>query len=171
MVRVDPDQLAVADIIRPGRPAVRLAGKRPALARGLGRPAARQARGRERPEVAPLPADGLDNHEILLLALELVHLHRLKQVVGGVLHDDLRRVAKVAREPVDGHARAVDAAVVAREEEVHGRVVADDRLVDGTRGRAADAACEERLRGTPAVGVGRVVAGLVGEGVWAPCVE
>src|SRR5689334_17889787 len=74
LVRAGTDQLAVADVVRPGRTAVGLARERVALGRGVRRPRAVEAAGGEGPEVAALAADGLDDHQVLVLALHLVHL-------------------------------------------------------------------------------------------------
>ena len=68
------------------------------------------------------------------------------------------------------HAGAVDLAVVAGEEEVHVLAVTNDSLVNGTSAAASDLASEERLSGTPAVGVGGVGGGPVGEGGGSPLV-
>jgi len=49
------------------------------------------------------------------------------------------RRAETAREVTDGHARAVDLAIVAREEEIHGRVVGYEGLVNDPGAGAGDA--------------------------------
>jgi hypothetical protein len=59
------------------------------------------------------------------LACDLVDLDGFEEVVGGVLHDDGGLRAEAAGEVSDGHAGAVDAAVVAGEEQVHVLAVAD----------------------------------------------
>jgi len=143
---------------------VGLAGKGAALSGGLGRPRARERGGREGTEVAAVGADGLDQHEVLVLALEGVDLDGLEEVVGRGAHDDGRGAAKAAGEVADGHAGAVDLAVVSGEEEVHVLTVTNEGLVDRAGARARNGAREEGLRGAPAVGVGRVARRLVGEG-------
>ena len=111
----------------------------------LRRPRTAQAGGRERAEVAPVRAHRLDDHQVLVLALDLVDLDRLEQVGRRVAHD--RRVvrAEAAREVPDRHAGPVDVAVVAGEEQVHVRAVTDQRLVDRAGAGAGDAAGEQRL--------------------------
>src|ERR1051325_10811225 len=63
LVGVAADQVAVADVVGPGRAAVCLAGEGVALAGGLRCPRTVQAAGRERAEVAPVGPDRLDDHQ------------------------------------------------------------------------------------------------------------
>ncbi|KAK8032274.1 hypothetical protein PG990_002008 [Apiospora arundinis] len=132
LVGARADELAVADVVGPRGAAVRLAGEGVALAPGLDRPGAAQVARGEGAEEAALRPDGLDDHEVAL-ARHAVDLHGLEQVVLGVAEDGLVLGAEAAGEVADGHAGAVDLAVVAAEEEVHVLVVADDGLVDGAR--------------------------------------
>jgi hypothetical protein len=163
------DEVAVADVVGPSGAAVSLASEGGSLGGGLRRPRAGQARGREGAEVAPIRTDRLDDHEVLALALHRVHLYGLEQVVGRVTQDDGRCRTKAAREIADGHASAVDVAVVTSEEEVHVRAVADEGLVDGAGG-ARYSPREERLRRGPPVRVGGVGRRTVAEGDLAPLV-
>lgn len=116
LVGVPANQVTVADVVGPGSTAVGLASKGVALGRGLGRPRSAETGSRERAEVAAIGADSLDDHEVLLLALDGVHLDSLEEVVGRVAHNNRRGGAKVTREVSDGHARAIDLAIVACEE-------------------------------------------------------
>ena len=68
-----------------------------------------------------------------------------------------------AREVADGHAGPVDVALVVGEEHVHVRVVADEGHVEGAPLR--EGAREQLLLRAPAVGVGGVTRGAVGEAV------
>ncbi|CAM5664920.1 hypothetical protein SGRIM128S_07344 [Streptomyces griseomycini] len=160
----------MADVVGPGGATVGLAGEGIALGRGLGRPGAVQAGGRERAEVPALRADRLDDHEVAVLALQLVDLRGFEQVVRRVAHDHRRGRAEAAREVPDRHAGTVDLAVVAGEEQVHVRAVTDERLVDGSRSGVGDAPGEEHLLGRPAVRVGGVARRPVGERRPAPLV-
>ncbi len=173
LVGAGADEVAVGDVGRPARAAVGLAREGGALARRLRRPGPRQAAGGVGAEVAAVGADRLDEHEVLGGALpgHGVHLHGLEDVVGSAAEDDGGGCAEVAREVTNGHACAVDLAVVAREEEVHVGAVADDGLVDHAGAGVRDGAGEERLRGRPAVGIRRVARGAVGEACWAPLVR
>lgn len=156
----------MADVVGPGGAAVGLAGKGVRLGRGLGRPAAAEAGGGERPKVSAVGPDGLDDHEVLGVAGAALHgvdLHGLEQVVGGVGQHGLVVGPKAAGEVADGHAGAVDLAIVSGKEQVHVGAVADDGLVDGAGAGAGDLAREERLGRRPAVGVGRVAGRLVGK--------
>jgi len=116
----------MTDIIRPSNVRVRLARKRRALQARQLRKVALEVRGSERAEVAANSALALDNHQPLLLALELVDLHGFEEVGGAGGQDGFGGVAEAAGEGVDGHDGAVDGAVVAGEEEVHVIFVADD---------------------------------------------
>src|SRR6185503_2670327 len=74
LVRVATDQIAVADVVGPRRAAVCLAGEGIALGRCLRGPRTAQTGGGERAEVAPVRPDRLHEHEVLVLALDLVDL-------------------------------------------------------------------------------------------------
>lgn len=136
----------------------------------MGSPAAAEGGGGEGAEESAVCTHGLDDHEVFLEAFELVDLDGFEEVRLGVLHDGLVGGAEAAGEVADGHAGAVDAAVVTAEEEVHGRGVCNEGLVDGTGAGVGDAACEERLRGSPAVGVRRISRGLIEEWPLSPLV-
>jgi len=168
----DLDQVSVGDVVGPGGTAVGLAGEGVLLGSSVGGPAAAEAGGSERAEVAATRADGLDDHEVLLggSALDGVDLDSLEEVVLGVAHDDGGGSAEVAGEVALGHAGAVDLAVVTGEEQVHVGTVTDQGLVNGTSAGAGDGSREEGLGRTPAVGVGGVGGGLVGEGGRSPLV-
>lgn len=163
LVVAGSDQLSVADVVGPGSAAVGLAGEGVALGTGVDGPGAVEAVGGKGAEVTAVLALGLDDHQVLVESLEGVDLHGLEEVVLGVLEDDLGAAAEAAREVADGHAGAVDAAVVAGEEQVHVLAVTNDSLVNGAEGGVGDLAGEERLSSRPAVGVGRVAGGPVGE--------
>lgn len=165
-----PDEVAVADVVGPSSAAVGFSGERSGLVAGLDGPLAVERVGGERAEVAAVGALGLDNHEVLVLALDGVDLHGLEELLGGVFHDGLEGAAEGARELADGHAGAVDLAVVAAEEQVHVLGVADDGLVDGA-GVGLDLALEQRLGGGPGRGVGWIARGAVREGSRAPLVS
>jgi hypothetical protein len=162
----------VGDVVGPGSTAVGLAGKGVLLGGGVGGPVAAEAGGGERTEVATSRANSLDDHEVLGggSALDGVDLDSLEEVVPGVAHDDGGGSAKVAGEVANGHAGAVDLAVVTCEEQVHVLVVTDDGLVNGTSVGTGDLAGEKGLSRTPSVGVGGVGRGLVGESGGSPLV-
>jgi hypothetical protein len=163
------DEFTVADIVGPGGAAVGLAGEGVALGTSLDSPGTVKAVGGQRAEVATLGSHGLNDHEVLVLALEGVDLHGLEEVVGGVGQDG-GGGREVAWEVALRHAGAVDFAVVAGEEEVHVLAVADERLVDGTSAGAGDGARVQRLGRRPTVDVGGVARGAVGEGSRSPLV-
>lgn len=163
LVSVAADQVAVADVVGPRGAAVRLAGEGRALGRGLRRPRAAQAGGRKRAEEPSVRADRLHDHQVLVLTRDGVDLDGLEQVVGRVAEHDGRGRAEAAGELADRHARPVDLAVVACEEQVHVRAVADERLVDGARAGARDGARPERLRHSPSVRIGGIARCLVGK--------
>jgi hypothetical protein len=171
LVRIIPPQIAVGDIIRPGRAAIGFPSKRILLGRSLRGPAAAETGRSERAEVAPVGPDGFDDHEVFLLALEGVDLHGFEEVVCAVRHHGYVVGSKAAREVADGHAGAVDFAVVAAEKQVHVLAVGDERLVDRPCAGARDAAREQRLRGRPRVALAGVLGRLVREGGWAPLVR
>jgi len=164
------DEVAMANIVGPGSAAVGLAGERGALGGGVGGPGASEAGGGEGAEEAAGRALGLDEHEVLVEALEGVDLHGFEEVARAVAHDDGTGGAEAAGEVGEGHAGAVDFAVVAGEEEVHVGGVGDERLVDGAGAGAGDGAGEEGMGGAPAGGVGGVGRGAVGEGGGVPLV-
>src|ERR1035437_6861479 len=82
LVGIVANQVPVADVVGPGGAAVGLAGEGIALRRGIGRPRTTEARGRVGAEVPPVGADGLDEHEALVLSLGRVDLHGFEEVVG-----------------------------------------------------------------------------------------
>jgi hypothetical protein len=173
LIRIRPHKITMADIVRPRRPRVRLSSERVLLRRRIGRPRTVQARSSERPEEATTRTLSLNNHEVLLVSATTfngVDLHGFEEVVGGVAHDDCAGGAEGPGELANGHACAVDFAVVAREEEIHVCCVSNHGLVDGPGGGAVDLAAEEGLHGAPAVGVGGVGRGAVGEGGGSPLV-
>lgn len=160
----------MGDVVCPGGAAVRLAGKGVALGSGVGGPAAAEAGGCEGAEEAAVGALGLDDHEVLGLALEGVNLDGFEEVVCGVAHDDGGGGSEAAGEAADGHAGAVDFAVVSGEEQVHVLAVADDGLVNGSGAGAGDRAAEQGLSGRPAVGIAGVAGSAVREGGGSPLV-
>lgn len=160
----------MGDVVGPGRAAVGFARERCVLVTGLESPFAVETVGGEGAEVPALQTDGFDNHEVLVLALDGVDLYGLEEVLQSVLEDDFVFGAEAGGEIVEGHARAVDSAIVAGEEQVHVLVVADQGLVDDIGLGVRDAAREENLFRPPAVGVRGVIGGLVGEGVQCPLV-
>lgn len=159
----------MGDIVGPGGTAVGLAGEGVALSGGVGGPAAVEAGGSERAEVTAARTHSLNDHEVTA-ALDSVDLNSLEEVVGGVAHDDGGSSAEAAREVALGHAGTVDLAVVTGKEEVHVVGVTNDSLVNSASAAAGDLAGEESLDGTPAVGVGGVAGGPVGEGGRSPLV-
>ena len=165
------DKLSVGDVVGPGGTAVGLAGEGVALRGSVGCPGTVQRGGGEGPEVAALRALGLDHHEVLVEASKSVDLDSLEEVVGGVAHDDCGLGAEASREVAQRHAGAVDLAVVTGEEQVHVLAVGNERLVNRSGAAAGDLAREERLGGTPAVGVCGVLGGLVRESGRAPLVS
>lgn len=173
LVGVGTEQVTVGDVVGPRGAGVGLAGESVLLGSSLGGPVAAEAGGGEAAEVTAGGANGFDNHEVLGVAGaagEGVNLDSLEQVVLAVGHDDGAGGTEVAGEVADRHAGAVDLAVVAGEEQVHVLGVTDHGLVDGAGVRAGDLSGEEGLSSTPAVDVGGVGAGAVGEGSGAPLV-
>jgi hypothetical protein len=173
LVVVGSDKLSVGDVVGPGGSRVGLAGEGVVLGGGVGSPLAVEAVGGERAEVSAAAggALGLDDHEVLVLALDGVDLNSLEEVVDGVGHDDLAAGAEAAGEVANGHAGSVDLAVVTSEEQVHVLAVTDNSLVNGTSLGVGDVAGEERLGLRPAVDVGGVVGGSVRELVRTPLVS
>jgi hypothetical protein len=163
------DQVTVANIVGPGSTTVSLAGERRGLVASLDGPLASEAVGGEGTEVAAVGALGLDDHEVLVLALKSVDLDGLEELLGSVRHDGLESSAEAAGELADGHAGAVDRAVVAAEEQVHVLGVTDDGLVDGASA-GLDLAFEQRLSSGPRGGIGGIARGAVAEGSRAPLV-
>lgn len=170
LVRVTADQIAVADIVGPGGATVGLASEGLVLARCLWSPFTIQAVGREGAEIASVGANGLHDHQILVLATDRVDLDRFEEVVGGVAQDGLGFSAEVAGEVANGHAGAVDLAIVAGEEKVHVGIVADEGLVDRASIRVGDGSREERARRGPPIRVGRIAGCFVGKGSGTPLV-
>lgn len=160
----------MADVVGPRSTAVRLASERVALRRRIRRPRSAQAGRREGAEVTSVAANRLDEHEILVLALDGVYLNSLEQIVRGIAHHYRRLVTEASGEVSNRHARAVDLSVVPAEEEVHVVGIADERLINGSRVRARDLSGGKRLHARPAVRVGGVLGCAVGEGGWAPLV-
>jgi hypothetical protein len=115
-----------------------------------------EGRGGEGAEVPAVEVLGLDDHEVQVLALDGEHLHGLEQALLGVEHDGRRRRSKVTGEVADEHTGPVDLAIVAGEEEVHVRAVADDGLVNGSVRGAVDRAGEDWLGSGQYVPVGRI---------------
>jgi hypothetical protein len=112
LVRIARDDIAMADVIRPRCTAVRLAGERVRRAghmRGLEPTEGGNDKGAE---VVAIRALGFDDLEVLVLALDGVHLYRLEDVLLGVGHDDRGRRAELAGKVADGHTDAVDLAIV-----------------------------------------------------------
>jgi hypothetical protein len=153
LIWVITPQITVTDIVRPRRATVCFTRERVLLRRCLGRPVATQTCRGEGPEVSSVVANRLDNHEVLLLALERVHLHRFEQVVGAIAHHGNVVGSKTTREVADRHAGSVDLAVVAAEEQVHVGRVGNQRLVDWTSAGSGDAAGKKCLRRGPRVAV------------------
>jgi len=91
-----------------------------------------------------LRADSFDDHEVFVGAVG-VDLDSLEQVVGRVTQDGGVTGTEAAGEVANGHAGAVDLAVITAEEEVHVLAVSNDGLVDNAGVRARDASGEERL--------------------------
>ena len=134
------DQVTVGNIVGPGCTGVGLASERVSLSRSLWSPGTAQAGGGEGAEEAAVGTLGFNNHEIFVLSSQRVDLHRLEELRGRRAHHDGGGGTETAWEVADGHAGAVDGAVVAGEEEVHVLAVADDGLVDGARAGAGDGA-------------------------------
>ena len=159
------------DVIGPGGAAVRLAGEGVLLAGSLRCPGSAEAGGGVRTEVTSLGADGLDDHEVLLLALKGVDLDSLEEVVLSVRHDDGRGSTEVAGEVTLRHRSTVDLAVVTGEKQVHVVGITNNSLVNGTSVRSSDLSREEGLGRSPSVRVRRVGRGAVGEGGRTPLVR
>lgn len=79
--------------------------------------------------------------QMLILTLDC-----LKKIVGIGAHDGFSGGTEVAWEVPDGHAGAVDHAVVTGEEEVHIFAVADEGLINGPSARVGETARVEGLR-------------------------
>jgi hypothetical protein len=145
LIRVLTVQIAVTDIVRPRRAAVRFTRKRVLFRRCLRRPATAETRRREGPKVSSVAANCLHNHEIFLLPLERVHLDCFEQVVGAIAHHCNVVCAKAAGEVTNRHAGSVYFAIVAAEKEVHVGGIGDQGLINWACARARNAASEERL--------------------------
>jgi hypothetical protein len=171
LVGVASHDIAVADVVGPRSAAIGLAREGRTLAGCLRCPRTAQTCGCIGAEVAAAGPNRLDNHQVFVLALHGVDLHGFEQVVGRVAHDHGRRRAEITWEVADGHAGAVDLAVVTGKEQVHVRGVANEGLVDGAGARAGDTAAEERLRAGPAICIGGIAGRLVGEGGGSPLVS
>lgn len=164
-----PEELTVADIVGPTSTRVGLASEGVGLGSSIRSPLAIKAVGSEGPEVPAVAALGLNDHEVLVLACKSVDLDSLEKVLSSVAHD-LHCGGEVAGEISDGHLGAVDLAVVAGEEKVHVLAVTDDSLIDRAGAAARDGAHVHRLRAAPAVDVGGILRGAVGEGSGSPLV-
>ena len=162
----------MADIVGPRSTAVGLTSEGVGLGAGLFGPRAAERSGGVRAEVAAVAALSLDDHEVLVQALESVDLDGLEDSLGGVANDG-SSLREVAREVAERHAGAVDLAVVTAEEQVDVIAVSNDGLIDGTsaRLRLRESARVQRLGGRPAVGVSRVAGGPVAEGGGTPLVS
>lgn len=171
LVSVGADKVTVRDVVGPGGTRVGLAGEGAALRSSLRSPGTAEGGGGEGTEVATVGTLGLDDHEVLVLALEGVDLDGLEQVVGGVAHDDGAGAAEAAGEVANGHAGTVDLAVVAGEEEVHVLAVTNDGLVNGASAGTRNGTSEQRLSSRPAVRVAGVCRGAVREGGGPPLVS
>lgn len=159
----------MADVVGPSGTTVSLASERSRLVASLDGPLATEAVGSERAEVASVGTLRLDDHEVLVLALESVDLDGLEELLGSVRHDGLVGGAEAAGEVADGHRGAVDAAVVTAEEQVHVLAVADDGLVDSAS-VGGNLAFEQRLGGGPRSSIGGVARRAVAEGSRPPLV-
>lgn len=128
------------DIVAPCYASVRSACERSGLggSTGLHGPCSTQTACREGAEVSSSRANCLDDHEVLLLALDLVHLHSFEKIVGGVAKNLRCLAAKAGREVANGHGSAVDFAVVTGKEEVHVLAVTNECLVDWASIGSAD---------------------------------
>lgn len=168
LVWVGSDNVTVTDVVGPRGTAVGLAGEGSAFRASLDGPRAIEAARGERAEVSTVVALSLDNHEVLVLTGDLVHLNGLENLLRSVAEDDLGCGAEASREIADGHLGVVDLAVVTGKEEMHAGAVTDERLVDGTGVGVRDVTVEELLRRGPAIGVGGVAARPVGELADAP---
>jgi len=160
------DQFAVADVPRPGRCAVFERdvvdpGERrlPRVGVRHGRPHAVEAVG-DPGAVVPGRAHRLDHGQIGVGALDLVGDARLEEAVSAVFDGDLR-VAHALGEVLDPGPAAIEVAVVAREEEIGMRVVADDVVIDRKPGHARGSSFEEVLRLGPGLGLGNVLCGAI----------
>lgn len=166
----DLDEITVGDIVGPGGTAVGLAGEGARLGASVDGPGAVEAGGSEGAEVTAVGALGLEDHEVAAAALDGVDLDGLEDVLSSVAQDDGGGGAEAAGEVGLGDLGVVDLAVVAGEEQMHRAGVTNDGLVDRASAGARDGASEESLSGTPAVGVGGVAGGPVGEGSGTPLV-
>jgi hypothetical protein len=88
LISVGADEITVGDVVGPGGARVCLAGEGGALRSSLRSPGTAEGGGGEGTEEATVGTLGLDDHEVLGLALEGVDLDSLEEVVGGVAHDD-----------------------------------------------------------------------------------
>lgn len=132
LIRIATDDISVTDIVGPSSTTVCLSGEWVGFGGSLWSPRAAQAGGSEGTEITTLGSDGLDDHEISVLTLDGVNFDSLEKVVGGVGHDDGECGTEAAWEVSNGHAGAVDSAVVSAEEEIHVGAITDECLIDGT---------------------------------------
>jgi hypothetical protein len=171
LIGVGTDKITVRNVIGPGGTAVGLAGEGVALRSGLRSPGTTERGGGEGAEVAAVGTLCLDDHEILVLALQSVDLDSLEEVVGGIAHDDGGSTSEAAREVANGHAGTVNLAIVAGKEQVHVLAVTNHGLIDGTGARGSNGASEHGLSGRPAVSVAGVLRSAVREGGRTPLVS
>jgi hypothetical protein len=78
LIRVAPNDVTMEDIVGPRRSTIRLAGEGAEDASGLRGPRAADGGGGEGAEVAAVGALGLEYHEVLVHAIDGVHLHGLE---------------------------------------------------------------------------------------------
>lgn len=120
------DQVAMGDVIGPDCAAVGFACKWGILCASLYSPLAIQTACSERAEVSSIRSDGFDNHEILLLAGDSVHLHRLEQIISVSAQDFSRFGSEIRWEVTNWHACAIHLSIVACKEEMHAFAIAND---------------------------------------------
>lgn len=159
------DEVAVRDVVGPRSGTVGLPSKRCGLAIGLSGPSATETGSSERAEVATIVSLALDDHQVSRSqsrAFDGVNLYGLEKIRRVRFAQDRFVIrAERTRELANGHASAIDVAIVTCEKEVHilttnlsierltplmnwAIPVSNDRLIDGTRFRI-DIAREERL--------------------------
>lgn len=161
----------MADVIGPSGSAVRFARKWVGFGSRLCGPCSAERCRSEGPEVTSVGTDRFHNHEIFVESCQGVHLDCLEEVVGRIAKHDRGRSAEASREVPNGHARTIDLTIVTCEEQIHGRAIRNERLINRTRAASRYRSREERLRSGPTVRVRRVGGSLVREGGWAPLVR
>ena len=115
--------------------------------------------------------DRFNNHEVLVLAFQRVDLNCFKEVVLGSAKDNGGCSTEVAREVANGHAGAVDLAIVSCKEQIHVLAVTNNGLVNGAGVRSGYLSSEEWLRSGPTVCVRRIGRCFVGERGRAPLIS